>query len=220
MENSFFARRDSGDAELIDRGVFNGVIGICLLFGFFVNSLEVLFLRDFVRGLNPILFLLCYFASAFFGIWLSKKSDVPAVSFAGYCLVVLPVGLVLSIVVPAYSFDSVKNAFVLTTVITALMCIASTMHPDFFAGLGRTLFFSLLALILVEVAFIFLGWFEYFRILDFFGAGIFSLYIGYDYYRSQKVPSTLDNAIDCCVGLYLDIINLFLKILRLTGKRK
>lgn len=220
VENEFFGRREAKEIELIDRQSFNSIMGFCLFFGFVVNALEVVYLRDFVIGLNPIVFLLGYFASAFFGIWLSKESDIPAISFMGYCFVVLPVGLVLSVSVPEYSFSSVKNAIVLTTVVTGLMCFASIIYPEFFKGLGRTLFFSLLALIVVEFVCILLGFFQIFRILDVVVAGIFCLYIGYDYYRSQQVPSTVDNAIDCCVGLYLDIINLFLRILRLIGRRK
>lgn len=45
------------------------------------------------------------------------------------------------------------------------------------------------------------------------GAIIFSLYIGYDCWKSQKYVKTVDNAIDSAIDVYLDIINLFLEIL-------
>ena len=48
---------------------------------------------------------------------------------------------------------------------------------------------------------------------------IFSLYIGYDWYRAQQFPKSLDNAIDCVIDLYLDIINLFLRILEIISRR-
>nr|MCR5618576.1 Bax inhibitor-1 family protein [Lachnospiraceae bacterium] len=52
------------------------------------------------------------------------------------------------------------------------------------------------------------------------GAALFSGYIGYDFWRAQQFPKTLDNAVDCAVDIYLDIINLFLRILRiLAGSR-
>ena len=49
-------------------------------------------------------------------------------------------------------------------------------------------------------------------------AGLFSLYIGYDVYRSQQFPHTVDNAIDSAIDIYLDVINLFLNLLRIFGK--
>ena len=52
------------------------------------------------------------------------------------------------------------------------------------------------------------------------GAGIFTLYIGYDWYKAQAYPKTLDNAVDSALDLYLDIINLFLKILRILAKAR
>ena len=51
-------------------------------------------------------------------------------------------------------------------------------------------------------------------------AGVFSLYIGYDVYRSQQFPKTVDNAVDCALDIYMDIANLFLRILQILGKRK
>jgi FtsH-binding integral membrane protein len=48
---------------------------------------------------------------------------------------------------------------------------------------------------------------------------IFSGYIGYDWARANQLPKTLDNAIDASAALYLDIVNLFLRILRLLSRR-
>ena len=48
---------------------------------------------------------------------------------------------------------------------------------------------------------------------------IFSGYIGYDWARANRLPKTLDNAIDSAAALYLDIINLFLRLLRLMRRR-
>jgi len=56
-------------------------------------------------------------------------------------------------------------------------------------------------------------------IIDYIGAGLFSLYIGYDMYRANHVAKTLDNAIDISIDLYLDIVNLFLFVLRILGKK-
>ncbi len=45
------------------------------------------------------------------------------------------------------------------------------------------------------------------------------MYIGYDIYRSQQYPKTLDNAVDSALDIYMDIANLFIRILSILGKR-
>ncbi len=49
---------------------------------------------------------------------------------------------------------------------------------------------------------------------------IFCGYIGYDWGRANQIPKTLDNAVDSAAALYMDIINLFLRILRILGRRQ
>jgi FtsH-binding integral membrane protein len=58
-----------------------------------------------------------------------------------------------------------------------------------------------------------------FTIVDWIAAGIFSLYIAYDYARAQLIPKTVDNAVDVCIALYLDVINLFIRIASIMSRR-
>ncbi len=44
-------------------------------------------------------------------------------------------------------------------------------------------------------------------------------YIGVDWGRANQIERTVDNAIDSAAALYLDIINLFLRILRIMSKK-
>ena len=55
---------------------------------------------------------------------------------------------------------------------------------------------------------------------DWIAAGLFSLYIGYDVYRSQQFAKTVDNAVDCALDIYLDIANLFIRLLSIMGKKR
>ncbi len=57
-------------------------------------------------------------------------------------------------------------------------------------------------------------------VTDWIAAGLFSLYIGYDIYRSQQFPMTVDNAVDSALDIYLDIANLFIRLLSIMGRRK
>ena len=56
-------------------------------------------------------------------------------------------------------------------------------------------------------------------ILDWIVVLIFCGYIGYDWSRANQIPKTIDNAIDSAAALYMDIINLFLRILRILGRK-
>lgn len=203
---------------IISARAFNMIIGLCLFYGFGVNALMVKFCYPMMETMNPIVFLIGYFISCFAGIALYKNSDNPVVSFLGYNLVVLPIGLLLCLALNSggYSTDIIMNAMLATAVVSLLMMLAGTIFPDFFKSLGRTLFFSLLALIIVELVMMFLGFYS--GIVDWIAVGIFSLYIGFDWARANEVTPTIDNAIDVCVELYLDIINLFLRILSILAK--
>ena len=151
------------------------------------------------------------------GSIIALKSDNPAISFLGYNMVCIPFGVVLSPIVNAYSPQLIRNAFSLTCCITITMTTLATIYPSFFARIGGLLSAGLMGFVLIMVFQMIFG--VYLSIFDWFGAGLFSLYIGYDFYRANNVPKTLDNAVDISLDLYLDIVNLFLIILRLMSRR-
>ena len=99
------------------------------------------------------------------------------------------------------------------------MTALATMKPTFFLGLGRTLFIAFIATFICQIGFmLFTG-----RVPGMFDAAfvlIFSGYLGYDWARAQHLPKTVDNAIDCAVALYMDIVILFLNLLRLFSDRR
>jgi FtsH-binding integral membrane protein len=57
-------------------------------------------------------------------------------------------------------------------------------------------------------------------IIDWIVVLIFCGYIGYDWGRANQIPKTYDNAVDSAAALYMDIINLFLRILRILGRSR
>ena len=58
------------------------------------------------------------------------------------------------------------------------------------------------------------------HVIDYAVVALFSLYIGYDWYCSQRYAATPYNAISCATDLYLDIINIFVRLLAILGKKK
>lgn len=200
-------------ADTISARAYNGILGATILYGFLVNALLVLVARPLVEAIDPVVFLIGYLVSALVGALIANKSSNPAISFVGYNLIVVPVGLLLAIVLPGYDARQIFLAALLTGVVTLVMMLLTVSFPNFFASLGSTLFWSLLICVAVEFIALLLGYGG--DIFNWIFVAIFSLYIGYDWHRAQVYSKTVDNAIDSAVDLYLDIINVFLRILDL-----
>ena len=150
---------------------------------------------------------------------MSAKSDNPIISFLGYNLVVLPVGAVLSVCLNGVNPDLIIRAATVTAGVTGIMLIGAMLFPDIFRRMGKILFFSLIAVIIVEIICMIFGVFMP-TFWDWLVAALFALYIGYDWARANTCARTVDNAIDLSASLYLDIINLFLRVLSIMGRRR
>lgn len=204
---------------IISNRAYNLVMGGVLLYGILVNIILCVTVGNVFEYVNPIAWIIGYVVLCIIGIVMSSKSSNPIISFIGYNFVVVPMGLVISTAVEAYGgIDSrvVVLAFVYTAIITGCMIALSVVKPEFFATLGRFLFVALIGLVVCEL---FLLIFRVDQVVTaWISAGIFSLYIGYDIYRSQQFPKTVDNAVDCALDIYIDIANLFMDILRILGR--
>ncbi len=208
------------DAVISDRS-YNLILIGTLVWGLLVNVVICSHVGDVTRYISPIAFIVLYFISATAGIMISRKSNNAAVSFVGYNLVVIPLGLTISMLVAEYGgIDAavVKNAFLYTMLVTMGMLGLVLIFPAFFSKIGNALLGLLIGLILGEVVLMFMGVRQ--TVTDWIAAGIFSLYIAYDIFRSQQFPKTVDNAVDCALDIYLDIANLFIRILQISGKKR
>lgn len=212
--------RSIADGAVITNSTYNLVIGLVLCWGFLVNWLLVHYVNSsWLIGLHPLVFLIGYFASCFYGVYLFNSSREPAISFIGYNFVVVPFGLVVNIVVGRYDPDLVLQAIQLTATVTIMMMVAGSVVPEFFQKIHTTLTIALLCVLVVELFQIFVlkmhsDW------IDWVVAIIFCGYIGYDWGRANRIPKTVDNAIDSAAAIYMDIINLFVRILRIMGKKR
>ena len=96
--------------------------------------------------------------------------------------------------------------------------MAGAAWPKFFLSIGRGLFVAFLAAFVVELGFFFITGSAP-ALFDWLFVGIFSGYIGYDWARAQRLPKTLDNAVDAAAALYVDIVNLFIRLLQIFSRR-
>jgi FtsH-binding integral membrane protein len=198
---------------------FNLFLGLFILYGVLVNVLiSFLMAGHEFTSAQIIAVLVLSLVCGIAGVFVALKNDRPIVSFLGYNMLVIPFGLMLSMIVQLYSPMVVFEAFFLTAMIMFVMIIAATIIPEWFKGLGTVLFIALIGLIIAEVICVFIGitplW------ISAISALIFSCYIGYDWTMAQAGPKTLDAAIDSALNIYLDIVNLFLDLLRIVGDNK
>jgi FtsH-binding integral membrane protein len=214
-------RLNSGIADQISARTYNAVMCATLLWGFLVNAAMVAYcatpIVNALAGVKSWVILVGYLVFAIGGIVLSVKSTNPWISFLGFNLLVLPMGVVLCLIVPWMPVAIVTKALLLTGIVTATMILLGLIYPQVFLGLGRTLFIALLVGIVAELVATFLLRYRG-AAFDWLFVILFSGYIGYDIAKSQMYPKTIDNAVDCALDIYLDIINLFIRLLSLLNR--
>ena len=209
-----------GDVEISERA-FNLLIGGVLLWGFLLNFAMVALFGDrvayWIMDSGPFAFLIGYIVLVLIGTVLINRSS-PVLSFVGYNLIAVPIGLVLCVALTGVSPNVIRTSALLTAILTLSFMIAAMIFPGFFMRLGGVLLFSLLATMLGEIIsmLIFRNGFMY----EWIYAGIFGLYIGYDWTRANTCARTVDNAVDLAASLYLDIINLFLRLVSILNRNR
>lgn len=198
--------------------MYNLAIGLTLLWGLGLNAymIEVVPFET-LKAIPTLWFMIGYFACAFLGIYLNVSSTNPGISFVGYNLVVIPMGLVVCMALPSADPVAIQMAAIQTGMVVVLMTLFGTFFPKLSLSFGPFLFVALIGLIIAQLVSIFI-----FKsnpaILDIIGVAIFSGYIAYDWARAQSLQKTLDNAIDAACSLYMDIINLFMRLLSLNSR--
>lgn len=137
-------------------------------------------------------------------------------------------GATLSIVLLAYTHESVTQVFFITAGTFAAMSAVGYLTKRDLSSVGRILFMALIGLIIATVVNIFWKNSGFMAILNYLGVLIF---VGLTAYDTQKIKNMLLTAEDGgevgqkmallgALTLYLDFINLFLYLLRILGKSR
>lgn len=214
-------RIESGYADQISSRTYNAIMCGTLLWGFLANVLMVAFLAAPVMNLamrvGPLWLFVGYIVLALVGIMMSARSSSPVVSFIGFNLLVLPMGVMLCLLVPGLPVAVVTKALLLTGIVTATMVLLGIVQPNLFLSIGRTLFIAFIAAFIAELVATFLFHYNG-TAFDWIFVILFSGYIGYDVAKAQIYPKTVDFAIDCALDIYIDIIGLFIRLLSLLSR--
>lgn len=145
-----------------------------------------------------------------------KKESIPMTAI-GYAMLVLSFGFTIGFVLTLYDIGTIFIAMVNTCGITLIFGILGFVFPKFFQKIGGILLGLLIAAIVVSIVFMIMGiqpaWLDYAVILIFCG------FIGRDVYLAFKAEPSYQNALFFAADLYLDIINIFMRVLAIVGRK-
>lgn len=207
--------------DQMSRRVFYLFLGGILAWGFAATAIISGYTADWHPGLW--MFLLVGLGVPIAGICLSTFSTNPILSFIGFNLVAIGIGAILGPLLAEFKVNMpgvVTQAAMLTGGITAVMALSGLAFPRFYEKIGGALFFALICVVGVSVASLFIPALAGMTWIHYLVAAVFALYIGFDMWRASQIPATLDNAVDVAVSLYLDIINLFLRVMMILAQSK
>jgi len=210
------SKTDSG--QVLSRTAYNVLLGGLLLYGFLANAIVCGLFAEKIADINPFLLIGGYLLSGIGGICIANISQNVVARFIGYNLLVVPSGMLIAAILPAYRLETVIHALIGTALIACVMMVAATVRPQTFEGLGTALFFSLASAVIVELALLLI-----FRtsniLIDIAVLIIMSVFIGYDFVKANAGVRTMNNAVAFAMDLYLDILNVFIRLLSIFGRK-
>lgn len=160
-------------------------------------------------------------------VWIMKKisSQLAILMFLIYCFMT---GLTLSVIFLVYTIESIGQIFFISAGMFGSMSIYGYFTKTDLTKIGQVLIMGLFGIVIAGLANLFMQNSQLDYILSFIGVIVFTGLTAYD---TQKIKNnniignegTSEDTKESIIGaltLYLDFINLFLKLLRLFGKRK
>ena len=216
------------NAPLISRRAYNALCFGLVTLSFIVMWGSYLFAQSYtfyhmlfsVGGGMIAAILIGSFVLTIVGIVLmniGKSRQSLGLSIAGYTIFSLTFGFTTSLALQQYSIGSITYAFGITACLSGIFLILGVMFPDFFAGIGRILMVALIAVIALElITTIFFHAHQ--TIIDYVVVALFCGFLGYDSYQLAIDDPTVPNAIWHASDIYLDIVNILLRVLSIMDR--
>lgn len=210
--------------KVISRRLYNAVLTGFIVLSFVVMAVcsSITGTYAFVRFLiqNPTLFMVGCMVGSFGGIIvmsIARSKESLALGLIGYAMFTLTFGFTTALVLGAYDMDAISLAFSATAGIMIIFGAAGIMFPNAFARIQGVLVVGLLSIIVIELVLAIMGVQQ--TLTDVAVILLFCGFIGYDVFRATTAVPTLSNALWYAIELYLDILNVFLRLLSLFGRR-
>ena len=205
--------------DTIDARTFNLIFALTTIYGMFAYGVMAAFCQNVHFNIWGALGV---FVVAMAGCFVAA-SEAPIMNLLGLSMIAGGLGALSGPFIAQYKVASVVEIAAMTILITAILGAVGTLYPKSLENWGTLLFTFLIALIVAQIIFPLLYALAGLplqglrTLLDWVGVVLFSGYIVYDFNRAQFVAKTVDNAMDCGISVFLDIANLFIRLLELFG---
>lgn len=178
--------------------------------------------------LNRLVFWALIIAQLGLVFYLSARVDkvAPATAAGLFILYSALVGVTSSVILLVYTGASITTTFIITAGMFGAMAVFGTVTKRSLAGWGQFLFMGLIGVIIASIV----GFFWQSGALQFVisvvGVLVFTGLTAWDAQRLKQMAVALPDgrvgayAVVGALSLYLDFINLFFFLLRLTGSRR
>ena len=199
--------------------LFGGLL-VTFLAGYCLSLNEMLLMNILSIGILPLAIIEIAIA-IFMGVRLRKMN--PLTLKICYILYSLITGITFSTIFIAFEMSSIVFIFLISSVIFAVLGIYGYITNKDITKLGNILFALLIGVILTSILNIFMKSEGLSFIVSIISLIVFMGYIVYDMNSVKYLMNSLDEdkaAVYGAFQLYLDFINIFIRLLELFGKRK
>ena len=162
-----------------------------------------------------------------FGIVIALSAFIrklsPMVAKVLFCIYALVTGLTFSTIFVVYAMSSIIYVFGITAIVFLIFALLGYYTNMDLSKLGTYLFMALLAVIIASIINIFIGSTALEFAITIIALLVFVGYVAYDVNMLRKSNAYDKNEnlpIYWALQLYLDFINLFIRLLRLLGKER
>lgn len=190
----------------------------CVLFVTFSNTVNNFMVTNYltflIMGSLGSIAMIIYIALS------ESKTEIQVAMFTIFETMAVCVGTLM------YSKDIIMMAILVTIGITCLFGVYALLTNMNHVGISQMLYTSLTCLVVMSICNVFIGLNILHMFELYFGTLVFFGYIVYDvqYYLSEKFmnPSKLkpDLYIDAAINIYLDVINIFIRMLEIIQQIK
>ena len=226
MAQSEAVLAQQSSAKPISRRAYNlltfGLVTLSFIATYFLyNSAINGFLAEMTAKMNPIASLVLYLAGSIGGLIamnVGKSRQNLTLTIVGYALFTLTFGGTLANVLKRYDGATLYNAFAITACIAGIFLIAGVIFPEFFSRIGGVIAAGLLGLFIAELIAIFVFHVQQ-SFLDIIAIALFGGCLGLYSYRMGADEPTVPNAFYYAANVYLAIVTILLRVLKLTNRR-
>jgi FtsH-binding integral membrane protein len=178
--------------------------------------------------LNRILFWILLFGQLGLVFYLSARVSTmsPTTAAALFLLYSGLVGVTTSVILFIYTASSIASTFIITAGMFGAMAVFGTVTKRSLAGVGQFMFMGLIGLIIAMIVNLFLANSALAFVISVIGVIVFTGLTAWDAQRLKHMATVLPDgqvnsyAVVGALSLYLDFINLFFMLLRLSGGRR